>query len=169
MSSTDRTPDDVKRQLFSQLDDVRAGMLGVDGARQHMQPMTHNVDAENQEIWFITSRKTDLVEEIGTGSTAQYCVIGEDHDYYACLRGPIEQVEDEAKLDELWNAVVAAWFDDGREDSDVTLLRMTLNDGAIWTATDSAVVFGLQIAMANMDREKKPDLGEHHLIQFNRA
>lgn len=167
MSMTDKVRADARTALFDVLDDSRAGMLGVKHADQHMQPMTHHADRDSAELWFITSSETDLVKAIGTGAEAHYCITKGDGTFYACLSGRLEVSHDREKLDEVWSVVAAAWFDEGRDDPDVTLLRLGLEDAAIWTATDSAMTFGLEIARAKLDREKKPDLGDHRIVRFD--
>ncbi len=166
MADTDRTKDDAVAQLFDHLDDVRAGMLGVHGSGQHMQPMAHNIDRDARKLWFITASDSDLVKALESGGSAHYCVIGKKQDYYACLEGKLRVSQDEAKLDEVWNVVAAAWFDKGREDARVTLLEMDLGEAAIWSNTSSAVVFGIEIMRANMSEERKPDVGEHRVINL---
>ena len=165
MADTDRTQHDGKAQLFDQLGRIRAGMLGVVGAGQHLQPMTPYVERDTGLIWFITSRQTDLVRAVGTGSTAHFAFIGKDDDYYACMAGPLEQVEDEAKLDEIWSAVAAAWFEDGREDHDVALLRFTLRDASVWSSSDNPIRFAFEIAKANMT-DQMPDVCAHRVLRW---
>jgi general stress protein 26 len=165
MPDTHRTETEPRTQLFDQLSHVRAGMLGVEGSGAHMRPMTHFADRDKAVLWFITSRQTDLAAEVGQGATAHYCLVGEDTGYFACLRGAIRQSDNSEMLDELWNAVAAAWFT-GRDDPDLLLLEMSLRDGEVWSATDSRFQFGLEIARANLDRDAKPDIGAHTIVRF---
>lgn len=157
---------DAPGTLFDVLDDTRVGLLGVVGSDQHMQPMTHFADRNAGALWFITSSQSDLVRDIGLGTQAHYCVMAPDGTFYACLAGLLEQVEDDKKLDELWSTVTAAWFEQGRDDPKVALLRLTLRNAGVWTATDSSVMFGLEIARATMSKEHKPDVGDHMVIKF---
>ncbi len=166
---TEMNQQEGREALFDILSDVRAGMLGVVGSGQHLQPMSQHTDSETGEIWFITSRTSDLVGAVGSGHTGQFSVTGKDHRAWACMSGPLEQVDDTAKLDEIWNAVAAAWFDKGRDDPDICLLRLTLASASLWTATGNPLVFGLEIARANMSEQKKPDVGSHVVIEFGRA
>ena len=161
-----KTDADAKAQLFDQLGDLHAGMLGVDGSGQHMQPMTPYFDRIEGKIWFITSRDTDLVSAVGQGGSAMFTFVGKKNDYYACMRGDITVRHDEAKLDEIWSVVAAAFFDDGRRDPEVTLLCLDLRDAAIWATDGNPFHFGLEIAKANMDRDRKPDLGKHVKVRF---
>lgn len=168
MADTDRTETDARGQLFDQLDDVRAGMLGVEGSGQHMQPMTHYFDRDTGELWFITSTDTDLVRAVGQGSTAHFCVQSTSQDYYACLSGPIHQSQDEVKLDEIWTAVAAAFFEDGREDVKICLLHMPLREAAIWSSPGNPLMFGFEVLRANMG-DGTADAGTHKVINFAAA
>lgn len=140
-------------------------MLGVIGSGQHLQPMSPYPDRDAGIVWFITSRQTDLARAVGLGATAHFAFTGKNDDYYACMRGPIAQVEDEAKIDEIWNAVAAAWFEEGREDHDVCLLRLTLSDASVWATSNNPITFGFEIARANMSHDRA-HLGAHRTIEW---
>ncbi len=166
MTDTDRTRHDATGQLFDQMDEVRAGMLGVEGSGQHMQPMSHHIDRDARTLWFITAADTDLVRAVGAGAMAHYCVVGQNHDFYACLKGRLSVSHDEARLDEIWSAVAAAWFENGREDARVTLLKLDLDEASVWSNTSSSMVFAIEIARANLSAGHKPDIGEHKVIDL---
>lgn len=167
MNTMEKLRADARSTLFEKLDENRVGMLGVVDSDQHMQPMTHYADPETAELWFITSTDTDLVRAVGMGARAHHCVMTSDGEFYACLSGTLEQSEDREKLDEIWSSVASAWFDEGREDPEVTLLRFAPQEAAVWASTDSSVVFGLEIVRANLDTDHKPDVGEHLIIRFD--
>ncbi|WP_208351440.1 pyridoxamine 5'-phosphate oxidase family protein [Pseudaestuariivita rosea] len=169
MSDIERAEDDPVGQLWDQLDNVRAGMLGIDHSDQHFQPMTHFIDREAECLWFITASDTDLVRAIGQGATAHYNAMGDNHDYHACLRGTIIQSSDTEKLDELWSVAAAAWFEEGREDPKVTLLQMTLRDGAIWASEGNAMIVGWKMIKAAMTSESHPAIGTQQIVSFNKA
>ncbi|EAR50942.1 hypothetical protein OG2516_13756 [Oceanicola granulosus HTCC2516] len=165
MSDTSRLKEDAKGQLFDELARVHAGMLAIDGAGQHFQPMTPYCDRDTGVIWFISSRETDLVRTLSGAMSAHFNFIGKDDDYWACMSGRLEQVEDEAKIDEIWNAVAAAWFEEGREDHDVCLLRFSLDEAAIWASSTNPITFGFQIAKANMSHDTA-NLGDHRIVSW---
>lgn len=160
---------DPQHTLWEELDGVRAGMLGLVGSGDHMQPMTHFVDRAASKLYFITSDQTDLAKQAGVTSTAHYCVASTDQDFYACLSGVLKPITDKAKLDELWSKVVAAWFPDGKEDKHITLLEFSLGEAALWASTGNPLIFGLEIAKANLNKDKTPDVGEHRVVTFAKA
>jgi general stress protein 26 len=169
MSMRDKLRENPRAALFAAFGQVRAGMLGVEGTGQHMQPMTHFPDADTGEIWFITSLNSDLVRAVGLGAQAQYCIMTPEQDFHACMSGPLEQIYAEDKLDEIWSPALSAWFKDGKEDKDICMLRLTLDEASIWASTNSSIIFAVEIARANLAPDHAPDIGEHRIIQFGRA
>ncbi len=160
MASIEKAKADPRGQLLDELERVNAGMLGVQGSRSHMQPMAPMVDRENGAIWFFTRQSTDLAREVGAGGTAHFCVVGKDHDYHACLSGPISQSHAREIIDRYWNSVTSAWFEGGKDDPDLVLLQFMPNEAAVWASTGSSLGFGWEIAKANITGGQ-PDVGYH--------
>lgn len=154
------------KQLWDEIDDIHAGMLGLEGEHMHMQPMAPFVDRETNTIWFFSKTHSDLAQRIRPGSRAHFCVVGKDHDYHACLSGTIVQSRDRQKIEEYWSAIVAAWYHDGKDDPTLTMLALHVDDGEIWASTGNSLRFGWEIAKANFNEEKTPDIGVHQHLTF---
>ncbi|MDO9415131.1 pyridoxamine 5'-phosphate oxidase family protein [Pararhizobium sp.] len=166
MTSLTEARENPKQQLFDQIHKIHAGMLGLEGSGMHMQPMAPNVDEETGTVWFYTRADSDLAQAIGQGARAHFCVIGKDHDYHACLGGHIEVTRDPVKIDEYWNSVVEAWFQEGKRDPDLTMLALHLDSAEIWASTGSSLKFGWEIAKANLT-DSEPDVGVKTHVTFN--
>lgn len=165
MADLDKARENPQEQLWEALQAAPAGMLGIEGSGQHMQPMAPHADRDGKSIWFFTHRDSDLVRAAGPGSRAHFCVISKNHDYHACLAGELRENTDTGVVDRYWSPMVAAWYAKGREDPDVTLLQMRLEDAAIWASSGSSLRFGWQIAKANMT-ESEPDVGVRNHFRF---
>lgn len=168
MSDNSTRQQDAKERLHKQLQSARVGMLGIEGSTDHMQPMTHFADDDGAVLYFITASDTDLVRQIGQGATAHYCLISKNHDYHACMKGPIARHQNAAKLDQLWSPMVGAFFEKGREDPKVTLLKMVLNEASIWESDDNVFKLGFEVAKSAMTDETA-DLGDHVIVNFSSA
>lgn len=156
--------DTLKEEFWDRLEDTRTGMLASDGARA--VPMSHYVDDDDKAsaIWFITAKGTDLANSAASGTAAEYIVSSNDEALYARIDGRITLSNDAAKLDKLWNGVAAAWFEDGKQDSDVQLVRFDLTEAEVW-ATGGSLKFLYEVAKAHLT-DSKPDMGRHGTIQF---
>ena len=156
--------DSLKEEFWDRLEDIRTGMMAAAGARA--VPMSHYVDDDDPApvIWFITAKDTDLAKSATKGATAEYIVSSNDEALYARIDGRISLSNDAAKLDELWNGVAAAWFEDGQQDKDVQLIRFDLTEAEVWV-TGGSLKFLYEVAKAHLT-DSKPDMGDHGTIKF---
>ncbi len=164
MSDLDLAKTDPKKQLFDQIDEISAGMLGLDLSRQHMQPMAPLVDVEGERIWFFAKNDSDLVKSIDGEAAAHFVVVGDDHDYHACVSGTLRTNKKQDRIDAYWNSVVAAWFD-GKDDPNLTMLEFVPRDAAIWASSGNPIVFGWEVAKANLT-DGEPDVGVRAHVEF---
>ncbi len=166
MTLIDQVNTDPIDAIYDELGRVHAGMLGVVGSDQHAQPMSHHLDKPERALWFIGSSDTDLVRSIEVSAVGTYIVIGKDQTFHASMTGPLTIVDDPAKLDEVWSVYSAAWFDKGKRDPKVTLIRFSPTEAAVWASTGSAVKFGFELARSLVSEEAKPDVGTHRVVSF---
>jgi general stress protein 26 len=80
------------------------------------------------------------------------------HDLFACISGTLRREDNRAVLDKLWNNSIAAWYEGGKDDPKLVLLRFDLEDAEIWTAEPNLKgMFKLATGMTM----KEGDLGNH--------
>lgn len=152
----------LKNEFWDRLEDIRSGMLATNKGRAI--PMSHYVDKDAAVLWFITAKDTELAKSAQTGDAAEYLVMSKDEHLYARIDGTVQAVSDPEKVDELWSVFSAAWFEDGRKDDDIQLVRMDLKEAEVWM-TGGSLSFFYEIAKANLT-DQTPDAGQHGTIQF---
>jgi general stress protein 26 len=164
LNATQNHPD---KQFFDELEKARAGMLYLDGSGLHAQPMTGERRDGTKSVFFFSKNDSELYEAMKTGKhDAHFILVGKDHDFHACVMGSLKENKDPALVDELWNPMVAAWYDGGKEDPTMTLLELDLENGRVWGSTDSSTRFGWEIAKSNLIDEKTPDVGVQTDVKF---
>lgn len=155
---------DHNHQFWSRLDDINSGMLGVT-QDSRLVPMSHYTDRKVGVLWFITAKDTDLARSVASGpQDAMHVVSDAGQGLYARIHGTLSLSDNRAKLDELWNAVASSWFEDGKQDPDVQLLRLDLTEAEVW-ATGGSMAFLYQIAKSKITGDK-PDMGDHYFLTF---
>jgi len=156
----------IETRLWNELENHNTGMLGLVGAdvRQHFQPMTAFVEPRTNQIWFFTYKDSDLAEAVGAGQTAMFVI--QLKDFQACIGGELTLAHDEARMEKYWNAVVAAWYPQGKSDPRLTMLRLRADDAQVWISHGGPVKFAWEVAKAN-DTHTTPDLGESAKLTFN--
>jgi general stress protein 26 len=152
-------------QLWEQLRSVHAVMLGSPDRTRQLQPMAPQPAPDENCIWFYTKNDSELARSAQSEGLAQLCLISKEHDYWACLDGMLQQQHSRDHIDRFWSPVTAAWFDGGKDDPKLTMLRFTPNAAAIWASSNSTARFGWEIVKANIVGGA-PDIGVSTHVTF---
>ncbi|MDO5528248.1 MAG: pyridoxamine 5'-phosphate oxidase family protein [Paracoccus sp. (in: a-proteobacteria)] len=149
--------DDRKEEFYKRLGDTRTGMLEAEG---RFLPMSPNMIEDDPNIWFITADGTPMADAAAKTAPAKFIVSNDDKGLYADIDGTLHLSEDKEKLDEVWGLIASSWFEDGKRDEDVQLVRFAPKKAEIWMTEGGAFKFFYQVARAQVTG-KKPDMGEH--------
>lgn len=134
------TPRELEAKFWKALRSDMTLMLGLDGVEDgHVRPMTAQVEEERGPIWFFSAKDNALVEKLGQGHRAIATFTSKDHDLFASLRGNLRMDNDRAVIDRLWNAHVAAWYEKGKDDPKLALLRLDAESVEIWENASSLI------------------------------
>ena len=71
----------------------------------------------------------------------------------------------QALIDELWNAHAAAWFEQGREDPSVALLKVHAESAEYWTMDSPKPVALIKYAKAIITGEQ-PDVATNKTVEL---
>jgi general stress protein 26 len=125
---------EIRDRFWKELRSERTIMLGIDGMPGGgMQPMTALIEEEDGgPMWIFTSTGTDLARAVGEGKPAYATFTGRKHDLFASITGRLVPHTDPVVIDRLWNPWIAAWFEGGREDPKLALLRFDADHAKIW-------------------------------------
>ena len=116
-----------EHQLFEEIDGVHAGMLGIEGSAW-LQPMAPELDRASKTIWFFARTSSDIATAAAKpGARGLFVLIGKHHDYHATLSGTLVERLDGEVRDRFWNPVVEAWFHEGKDDPEMTMLALKLD------------------------------------------
>jgi len=74
-------------------------------------------------------------------------------------------VTDEAKIDELWGPSAEAWFEKGREDPRIALVKVSADSAEYWVNNDPKIVTLFKVAKATTQK-KSPDVGENEAVEL---
>ena len=131
---------EIEAKFWKALGSDRTMMLGLDGVEDgHARPMTAQIEGEHGPIWFFTSKDNALVGLLGRGDRAIASFASKGHDLFATVHGTLSVDNRRAVIDRLWNRFVAAWFEGGKDDPKLTLLRLDAESAEIWLDASSMV------------------------------
>jgi general stress protein 26 len=131
---------DIREKFWKHLKSERTIMVGLIGdPRGHSQPMTAQLEGDDESgpLWIFSSKDTDFVRAIQERARVMAQFVAKDHDLFACFDGEISLNNDRAMIDKLWNPYVAAWFEGGKDDPKLQLLRLDPGSAQIWLNENS--------------------------------
>lgn len=148
------TPKELEEKFWSSLKSDMTVMLGIEG--QFPRPMTAQRDGDAGPIWFFTARDTDLVRALPGASPAMMTFTSKGHDLFASVTGTMRIDNNRAVIDRLWNTFVAAWYEGGKDDPKLVLLRFDPKDAEIWQDA-SSVLSGLKLLLGSDPKKDYKD------------
>lgn len=142
---TDRS--DIEKKFWKALRSDRTAMLSTHktvGA----QPMTVLVDGDDDRgpLWIFTSTETELGHRMTAGVQGHLSFASKGHDVFASIDGVFTPRNDPAVIDRLRNPFIAAWYEGGKEDPKLLLLRFDATDAKVWI-DGSSLLAGIKILL----------------------
>ena len=113
-------------------------MLGLDGARDgHAQPMAAKAEGDQGPLWFFTTKDNSLVQAMQQSHRAIATYTSKGHDVFASIHGTLTVDNDSANIDRLWDGHTESWFDGGKDDPRLCLIRLDTEKAEIWLGGSS--------------------------------
>ncbi|GAA0854184.1 pyridoxamine 5'-phosphate oxidase family protein [Aliiglaciecola litoralis] len=154
--------DNIILDMWKSLADSPFVMVNLQSGQQHGEPMHAQLDQDADDcFWFYTTKSNRLAP----GGKAMVQFSSKDHKLFACLRGTLSEVKDTDTIDKYWSNKVEAWYQDGRDDEQLLMLRFDLEDAEIWSVDPE--ISGL-IKLATGATIKRTEMGDHKLVSFNK-
>lgn len=151
------SPQELEAKFWKAVDSDRTMMLGLDGVDGgHTRPMTAQIEDGKGPIWFFSSSESDLVRKLQAGHRAFAAFSAKGHALFATVHGMLQRDDDRATIDRLWNPFVAAWFEGGKDDPKLALLRFDPEHAEIWLNA-SSLLAGAKILLGVDPKEDYKD------------
>jgi general stress protein 26 len=155
-----RRENEIEKKFWKALAADRVAMLGLGGVEEgHAQPMSGQFLHEEDErgpIWFFTAKDTELVLAMGSSHRANLQFVSKGHDLFASVQGELLPDNDRAIIDRLWDRFVAAWYQGGKDDPKLQLIRFEPHQAQIWLNENSALA-GVRLLLG---RDPKKDYAD---------
>lgn len=147
-----------ERKFWDHLKSDRTVMLGLaDDASGHTRPMTAMLDeATPGVVWFFTAVDNQIAQQASTARRAIFAFSSKDHELFASVAGSLRTDRDRDVIDRLWNPFVAAWYEDGKDDPKLVLLRFDADEAEVWL-NEHSLVAGLKLLLG---RDPKKDYAD---------
>ena len=146
--------------------DIRIAMMTTVDSQGNLvsRPMAVQQVDEDGTIWFFTQRSSPKVDQIDNNQHRVNVAFASVSDAsYVSVSGTADELDDRAKIDELWDPQAKAWFPKGKDDPELILLKVHTDMAEYWNASDSRMVRFFQQATAAITGNP-PKMGENEKV-----
>lgn len=152
------TESEIREKFWKHLKSDRTLMLGLAGAREHSQPMTAQIagDEDSGPLWMFSAKDVRLVQAIGGGARGMAQFVSKGHDLFACIEGELSLDNDPRMIERLWNPYVAAWYEGGKSDPKLQLIRFDVEHAQIWL-NESSLFAGVKLLLGSDPKKDYAD------------
>jgi general stress protein 26 len=165
MADTDQAQREKVKELIK---DARICMLTtMTGDGRHVsRPMALQDVEFDGDLWFFTYSDSDLIAQIGSNPQVNVAFSDSGQHAWISISGTATRTDDPARAKELWNPMLKAWFPDGLESPNLTLVKVHGETAEYWEAAHSSrVVTMLGYAKAAVTG-RTPDAGENETVEL---
>jgi len=117
-----------------------------------------DVDDEGN-LWFISSATSNKNFEIKHDNDVQLIFAKNADAHFLSIFGTATIYKDQAHIEEVWSPIAKAWFDEGKKDPDVTVIKVTPAEAYYWDTTDGKMISLLKIAASAITGKSGNDGG----------
>jgi general stress protein 26 len=104
------------------------------------RPMSCNQVSDDGNLWFISNAKSNKNFEIKQDDKVQLFFSQISDNHYLSVFGHANIYTDKSHIEEHWVPIAKAWFEDGKEDPEVTIIRDEPTDAYYWDTKDGKAI-----------------------------
>jgi general stress protein 26 len=112
------------------------------------RPMSTQEVDEQGNIWFLSGQSSNKNLEISVDHKVQLMYADPSSSKYLSVYGHAEAFKDRQKIEEMWSNIAKAWFKEGKDDPEVTVIRVTPEDAYYWDTKDGKMISLIKIGIS---------------------
>ncbi|MDZ4747502.1 MAG: pyridoxamine 5'-phosphate oxidase family protein [Saprospiraceae bacterium] len=104
------------------------------------RPMAAQKVCDQGNIWFFSQKNSDKNRDIAQNKNVQLFFAHPGKSSYVVVNGEAEIIFDQAKTEELWNPLVKTWFEKGKDDPDISIIKVTPTTAYYWDTDGNQMI-----------------------------
>lgn len=144
-------------KLQELVDKIDIGMLcSYPGNNEyvHAVPMSRQEVDKDGNIWYLFSAESETYKNIRSNDKVSV-LFSHVGDYnFLSINGIAEISKDKERIEKYWNKFVEAWFEKGKENPNISILKVKVEDAHYWDNKTNKLVTILKVATSALSGEK---------------
>jgi general stress protein 26 len=116
--------------------------------KMESRPMgTMGID-DDGTLWFFSRKSSEKNHQLLHDKQVDLIYSDPSRQHYMVLNGYATIEQDKKKAKELWTPLAKAWFEEGVDDPDLSLIKVSPSEGHYWDTKNGRLISMLKIAVA---------------------
>lgn len=115
-------------------------------------PMVPQQVTDDADVWFFIGLQGEQAQQLRQNPSANLAFA--EAGSWLSVAGTVEFVDDRSKIDELWSDSVEAWFDGGKNDPNLGLIRFNGESAQFWGSRGGKLAMLSSIAKSKITGER---------------
>jgi general stress protein 26 len=95
---------------------------------------------EEGNIWFFSERGSDKNKDIAADNNVQLFFSHPGKSRYLIVNGEASISLDKEKIEELWTPMAKIWFEEGTDDPDISIIKVTPTSAYYWDTEGNRMI-----------------------------
>ena len=109
------------------------------------RPMSFQKVCDQGNFWFLSPSDSEKNEEIAKDPRVQLFLSNTSDYEFLSLYGKATITRDRQKIEELWSDIAKAWFNEGKKDPRITVIKFAPEEGFYWDTKNGKLVSLIKI------------------------
>ncbi|OJV54035.1 MAG: hypothetical protein BGO31_11755 [Bacteroidetes bacterium 43-16] len=144
-------------KLRDLVDKIDVGMVcsyPAADAYVHAVPMSRQEVDEAGNIWYLFSAQSDTFKHLQANDQVSI-LFSHVGDYnFLSINGVATVSRDQERIDKYWNKFVEAWFEKGKEDPNIRVMKVNVKDAHYWDNKTNKLVTFFKLAASAVSGQK---------------
>lgn len=123
------------------------------------RPMAVQEVDDKGNLWFISSAQSNKNFEIKHDDSVQLIFAKNADSHFLSVYGNATIYTDKEHIDDIWSPVAKAWFEEGKNDPNVTVIKVSPATAYYWDTKNGKMISMLKIAAAAVTGDKADNVG----------
>ncbi len=109
------------------------------------RPMSAMDTDEEGNLWFFSAKSSDKNEHIQSDPRVQLFFSHPGNSEFLSVYGTASISTDPALIEKYWSSIIKAWFQGGKDDPEITLLKVAPEEAYYWDTKNNKMVSMIKI------------------------
>ena len=121
------------------------------------RPMSVQKTDDEGNIWFLSAKDSMKNMELAADTDVTLYFQGSSYSDFLELNGHAYVTNDRAKIEELWDPTVKAWFTEGKDDPRISVIQFVPDSGYYWDNKHGNAIAGIKVLISAMSGKTMDD------------